>query len=286
MSISARYSARSAGALAYLKSRNYDVDIFVEDTACRNMWREYLARHYPKHKSPPSLNLLGGKEAVLAACDAMKNDKTRRRLFIVDGDFDLLLRDRPLRKKDLYTIPAYCIENMLISDDSIIDIATTSSVNISTDDAKSKFLPSQYIDKNAHALKILFTTYAVARQLDPSIKTTGTDAGVFLSNDGDIYIYCIRKALKHALSISRDLRNSFGHSYYATYREVRTRARRVHVSRFCSGKDYLLYVLYLNLRRAFQYRGSIDQLRVSLAKHRKTPIDRALQRRLYRLTQG
>jgi hypothetical protein len=117
-----KYSPRAAKALAFLKRHYNDVDIFVEDTGNHNMWLLFLRKMLPSSVHLESVNALGGRDRVIEACRLDQSDTGRRKLYIIDGDFDLLLGRKKPRLRFLHRLKAYCIENLLITEKAIVQI--------------------------------------------------------------------------------------------------------------------------------------------------------------------
>ena len=117
-----RYSHTAAKALAYLKRPYNDIDIFVEDTGNHNMWLTIVRNVVPREFKITSVNLLGGRESVIAACKRDQINDGRRKLYIIDGDFDFILGKKKPALKYLYRIRGYCIENLLINEVAAISV--------------------------------------------------------------------------------------------------------------------------------------------------------------------
>ncbi|RYZ85595.1 MAG: DUF4435 domain-containing protein, partial [Proteobacteria bacterium] len=121
-----RYSPRAAKALSYLKRPYNDIDIFVEDTCNHNMWLEMLRNILPPTVKITSVNQMGGRSAVVESCKLDQENDGRRKLYIIDGDFDLLLGRPKPRLKHLYRLRAYCFENLVISQESAVYVGVAS----------------------------------------------------------------------------------------------------------------------------------------------------------------
>ena len=90
MSTSVVYPAKSAPAIGYLKRSSNDVEIFVEDTANPNMWVKLLKKYLPSSIRLNSVTPLGGRKNVLDACKEDQAIDDRKKLYIIDGDLDLI----------------------------------------------------------------------------------------------------------------------------------------------------------------------------------------------------
>ena len=122
------YSAKAARALGYLKRRYNDIDVYVEDTSGYMMWLRLLKNVFPGSVRIRSVNLLGGRKQVVDVCRLDQDDDGRRKLYIVDADFDLLCNRRRINLKYLYRLKAYCIENILLHEDCICEVGLELSI--------------------------------------------------------------------------------------------------------------------------------------------------------------
>jgi hypothetical protein len=73
-----------------------------------------------------SINQLGGRDRVTKACE-LDQDPTdsRKRLYIVDADFDFVLGTGRRRLRYFCRLNAYCIENLLIDEEAVLSAALT-----------------------------------------------------------------------------------------------------------------------------------------------------------------
>jgi hypothetical protein len=109
-----RYPIRAVVALGYLKRPYNQVEIYVEDTTCHNMHLLVFRRLLGDQVKLRSINQVGDRSRVIAACRADQVNDGRKRLYVIDGDFDILLEKRKPRLKYLYRLRAYDIENILM----------------------------------------------------------------------------------------------------------------------------------------------------------------------------
>ena len=260
------YSPRAALALAYLKQPYNDVDVFVEDTGNHNMWLVLLKRILPARVRLQSVNLMGGREAVLKACKLDQADRPRRRLYIIDGDLDFLLgRTRP-RLKFLRRLRAYCLENLLINENAIVQIGLGCRPNATEIDISRQFAFEQWLDATAARLRPLFALYAVSRALVPEIKTVGLPVEPLYTNLRSGVEIDPSKVFRRMLAVARQICARVGVRVFSRMKKkVIARLERLDHSRTISGKDYLLPALFITIRKRLNYNGTHDQLKVQLA---------------------
>lgn len=161
-----KYSPRAARAIARLKRPYNEVDIFVEDTTSRNMWMELLKSIIPPTIRLKSITPLGGRDRVIDACKLDQASDGRRKLYIIDGDFDYLV-DRPKpRLKHLYRLRAYCVENIIISEEAVKQVGIACQPNRSESEILQTFDFSGWFASIRRPLVNLFVAYAATRFLD------------------------------------------------------------------------------------------------------------------------
>lgn len=124
-----RYSPRSACAIGHLKRYYNDIEVFVEDTTIRNVWFELIKNMLPHGVKLQSINQLGGRRAVIQACRNDQKESDRKRIYIIDADFDRIRGYRETRLKHLHQLNVYCVENLLLSEEAFSGLASALSPN-------------------------------------------------------------------------------------------------------------------------------------------------------------
>lgn len=273
------YSAKAARALGFLKRHGNDIEIYVEDTANRAMWLKFLTSIMPPGSRMRSINMLGGRTAVVEACRLDQADDGRKRIYITDGDYDFLIGKRKKSLRHLYRLDAYCIENLFIEEHSVTSVAGEALVNATDVDISSAVNFQGYLSECARLLKPLFIVYATAYSLDRSIQTVGFSVTGLLSKGGTQTLDS-RKVAARARSIARDLSAKFGReAYRAERKRISQRSDQLELRHCVSGKDYLFPILWLRLKVHCAYRGTDEQLKVQLARHPSGNAARKLRNR-------
>jgi hypothetical protein len=124
-----QYPIRAIRALGYLKAPFNDVEIYVEDTTCHNMHLLIYRSILGPHIKLKSVNQVGDRTRVIAACGADQVNDGRKRLYVIDGDFDILLGRRAPRLNFFYRLRTYDIESLLISESAIASVGMMSRPN-------------------------------------------------------------------------------------------------------------------------------------------------------------
>ena len=173
MTTSVVYPIGIAPALGHLHGSRNDIEIFVEDSSARNIWREILKKILPEGVKFEDPIQLGGRNRVLEECRRDQANDGRKRLYIIDADLDLLIGKPKPRLKHLYRLRAYCIENYLLNETALIDVATFLDVDASPEQARMKLDFEEWINSNRDILKNLFICYASSNHLSEQHQTIG-----------------------------------------------------------------------------------------------------------------
>lgn len=278
-----RYSPRAAKALAFLKRPYNDVDIFVEDTGNPNMWLLLLRKMLPSDIRLESVNVLGGRENVVEACRLDQIDTGRRKLYIIDGDFDFLLGRSKPRLKFLHRLKAYCIENLLISEKAVVQIGLTCKPTWTESQCAMSFNFAVWYAEHVKRLLPLFIIYAAAKKLAPQIQTVGYTVNRLYVQTTSGPEICPKKVFRHARSVASSVKTEVGLTALSRERrEITWRLRNLAGTEAISAKDYLIPPLWARLKAVFGFHGNYEQLKVQLALGWE-PNDAWFSRRIRRL---
>jgi len=276
-----QYSLRATRGLARLKRHFNDIEIFVEDTKNVNMWVELIRRIIPAHIRLKSVNQLGGRDRVIAACKADQSDDGRRKLYIIDGDFDHILGKLKPAMKFLYRLKAYCLENIFISESSVKYVGAASKPDCTEQQIVSDFSFQNWHASVSRLLIPLFRAYAVAHSLAPSMTTTGYSVTNFYDHTAQGPTLSKEKIGRHIIKILRHARQSCAkEDLRRKWREVKNNSNALGVSQCVSGKDYLFPIFHLRMCKVLSFRGTPEQLKVHLARAFDPKMEPWLCRRL------
>lgn len=278
-----RYSPQSRRAYAALWRNYNDVDIYVEDCSLVGLYERVFNKVLaPSGVKVASVIPLGPKSDVMAEARRLRNDKTRRRLFVVDGDFDWIQK-RP-RIKDLYMLRCYAFENLAWERRAVAQIAGIFSPDMKAIDIEN-ILTHSVFENGPRMLLPLFVVYLMCSLLDCECVTIGYSVhrlridekspevcGVKLKRRiREILVYLRRnfswleiRGAKHKASDCLSRHNAFDH-------------------RIISGKDYLLQMLLILMQVSFNYRGNVRQLASLLFEHASLNVDPRLRKALLKL---
>lgn len=277
-----RYSPKAAKALGFLKTAYNDVEIYVEDETCHHMYVLLFRKILPPGIRLSSVNQLGGRDAVIEACRRDQSNDGRRKLYIIDGDFDYYHKRSKPRLKHLYRLHAYCIENILIHEGAAVAVAAHADTNTPEDTVATRLEFQKWISEVIQKLRSLFVVYATAEALSVGIPTVAFSVRRLMQGGR----LCASKIGQRMLQVARAVCRSKGREAYRRQRrtiENNLAAVRVTKDRMISGKSYLLPLFYDRIRHLFNYRGSADQLRTHLAENYEPSVEVGLRRRLVKI---
>lgn len=275
-----RYPARAAQALGFLKSHNNDIDIFVEDTAAPGMWLKLLRKFIPAGVRLKSVTPLGGRDEVVRACKADQTIGGRKRLYIIDADFDLLNGKAKPNLKHLYRLRRYCVENYLISQEALAEVLI--SLNPKKPDLAVKFATEidDWIDKNEFSLQSLFTAYAVSEYLSLGIQTVKYSCHR-LFRDRSNFDFCPKLVSRRVLGMYRKaLLERDKETVRSAYITASNNAKTKELLVYCSAKSYIIPAIYERAKISVGISVSPDIFKTLLCDHADTSIDPYFRRRL------
>src|SRR5208283_2113686 len=118
------WSSKAKKAKAVFFRQWNDIDIFIEDTekSSKKIFRQILSRCFVDKYRVAEIFPLGGREAVITACQGDQIDGGNPRIYLIDGDLSLILGIRVPSLKRLFVLPIYCIENLLIDETAVVEV--------------------------------------------------------------------------------------------------------------------------------------------------------------------
>lgn len=270
------YSRRALVGLAYLFRPYNDIDVYVEDDTCRNMYEVLISRMLPRGTEVSRVFQLGGRQQVIDACERNQTNVTRPQLFIVDGDFNFVLGTPPPKLKYLHQLGVYCSENLVITETAVIEVAFETLTNAARSQVQSIVLFPQFMHVIVQRLMPLLIVYIAANILDSNVKTTGFNVTELLAQRGKTPQLSVSKVNQRVAEVRRRLRSE------NSQRQVESaiaQARRLipastaDVLKLFSGKTYLMPLLYHHLRGTVRFSGTLDQLKTRLARFCELDVD-------------
>jgi hypothetical protein len=280
-----QFDRRVARARARLLANYNDIDVFVEDVAAANVYVRLINRVIGKNVVS-SVIALGSRQAVLDACAGDQTTRPRRRLYVIDGDLDLLLGRPKRRLRFLYRLKVYSLENLVATEWAAVHIG-------------QEALPTQSFAQTQAALQIdavfslfeatlipLYVLYATSHKVAPSLQTIAYPLQRLLDNQGDPLTLSrtrVRDRMREMLRLLKGLGVSRDR-YRKTKASIRRRLVEHSANRlgFLSGKQCLLPAVQLQLRKVAGMQSNATSLMVRLAQHVELDIDPGFARAVKR----
>ena len=286
MTTSAKYPAKAARALGYLKAHSNDIEIYVEDSGTPNVWLKLLRNHLPRRIRLTSVTVLGSKEGVIQACKADQASDGRRKLYIVDGDLDVICGRSKPRLKHLYRLRSYCVENYLLDEESFISAVMVLDPRVEEISARRTIDFVGWFERNRLMLSCLFVCYAVTYELMREQETVGYSVYKLLESTEDSFDLSERKVVARVAGLYRKLRSEYSIAETRdVFDRIKERASKVSIECFVSGKDYIFPPLYSIIKSNFKTSIRADSFRVLVAECMASVADPYLSRRLRRVCQ-
>jgi hypothetical protein len=247
-----KFNLKALKALPKLFAYRNDIDIYTEDkTADKEFYKALFKRLFKESLSVNDVTPLGCKANVLTAYDTQDKKSIRKRLYIVDGDLDLIIGTNRKAEENLVVLDSYCIENYLVEESAIIELIYYSNGIEGKDTIKSKLNFSNWLSHNHDCLINLFLHYGLLKKFGGGPKVR--NANEFLKQDLKQVILDRTKIAAYSESIKAELLTLLTELGYAepqkTYVEELTRLKTlwpIHQNSFLrivSGKSYLIPLL-------------------------------------------
>lgn len=150
-----------------------DIDIYVEDNNDEEFYKVLLNRVLETtNLKVDKLISLGNRKNVIDTCLTDQTDRKRKRLYIIDGDLNLILGDIP-EINYLYVHKCYCIENYLIDEKAILEILHDNCANQAIDKIQKTLTFNNWLKGISTPLIDLFLHFALAHKFKlrmPTVK--------------------------------------------------------------------------------------------------------------------
>lgn len=273
------YSLKSKLGVSYLKRKWNDIEVFVEDKKCSNMWINIINKVLKNIAKIQTVVQLGNKHEVIKMCN-QDNDFSYPKIFIVDGDFDFIFNDSTKHKR-LFQLNVYCIENLLFSENAILEIIfrLKSNTNIPKKELKNDLnflLICKHIKENWNEWYILVLLLKYYNMCNIRTKTipNSTDFIIFEKNN----ISFNKKKIKYFLdelkeNIQKEICNSDFKKKLDLIQDILTK-KKIDILQVISGKDCLMPFTFHILKIKYRYREDMDPLKVELARYTEFDLNK------------
>lgn len=250
------FGFKAIKALPIFFSYRNDIDIYTEDkVADKEFYRTLFKRVFGNEIKINDVTPLGCKTNVLNAFDNQNKTDRRRKLFIVDGDLELIIDSNRKSIGNLIVLDSYCIENYIIDETGGIELIYFSNGSETRDNLKNKLNFSKWLEYNAPCLIDLFINFAILRKYGggPIIKSAHdflTQNGKQTILDKDAISQYSRDIKSQIIQIIVDNGDEFPDvKYYTeyTYLASKWKSENITLLRIVSAKNYLLPLLQFRI---------------------------------------
>ena len=283
MNTSAMYPPRAARALGLLTSHNNDVEIYVEDAGIPNLWVKLLRKYLPRNIRLNNVNVLGSKTNVIGACKVDQEFDGRKKLYIIDGDMDLLTGKNKPKLRHLYRLRSYCVENYILDESALVSAVMVVNTRIDEVTARRQVDLFGWLERNRRCLESLFVCYAVTYEMKKSLQTVGFSVYELVKGGGDFDL-CERKISIRVMELYRRIRIDFSREYTRNvYERIRMNAEAINVELYVSGKDYIFPLIYQVIKKKNPTNITGNAFKVLVAQCLEETKDSYLLRRIRRV---
>jgi len=252
----------------FFKSKN-DVDIFIEDSDDEEFYKTLFHRLL-EGKRIKKIISCKCKTELLVACENDQADRKRKRIYITDGDLDLIFDNNRKDLKFLHVLDRYCIENFLLNEQGIVD-TLYDNVVLNKDNIKKQLGLEKWLKSISHSLIELFFHYSMTHEHKLGTKTVSIPVGTLCKQNKGITVLDIEKVESKIQSLRLEIVNAIGEDNYneSLYnRRQRWPANIDSLVTIVSGKDYILPLLtfrFKKIKGKESYNLKWESLRLRLA---------------------
>ncbi len=269
----------------FLHYRN-DIIIYTEDNlADKEFYKMLLGRLVDKTCQINDIHPLGPKSTVIQLCQE-DNDYSKRKLYIVDADLDLITDSNTNDISRLFVLDSYCIENYLIDEDGIIEIIWEYTGK-DKNQIKAALTFNNWLSEIKSCLIHLFLVFSIQRDLligesDEFKKKYAPvlqNAYFFLDKKKKFDVLCVDRVNSHILHVTEKIKEALVEKGVIDTDEeyhrllVRKNEKWSDTNetllRIVSGKSYLIPLLEKRLQKFTKSKSglSIDIIKRKLARH-------------------
>lgn len=250
------FNYRSLKAIPRFFAYRNEIDIFTEDKKNdKEFYKALFSRLCNNKISINDITQLGCKANVLKAYDEQDKSSTRKKLFIVDGDLDLIIGTNRKSENNLVVLDSYCIENYIIDEKSALEIlyysvGTTDKITLS-----KKLNFDKWLNYNNETLIHLFLNFSILKMFGggPILKSASQflkleKKQTVLDNDAvKAYSNEIKNQIISLLQSKNEIDPEFTYQNELRKLEIKWKNDKVTFLKIISGKDYLIHLFQLRI---------------------------------------
>lgn len=265
------WSSKAKKAKSEFYTEWNDIDIYIEDTgiASKKIIRQLISRCFSEKYRVAEVFPLGGKTAVITACEKDQVAHGRPRLYIIDGDLDLILNTPIPPLNRLFSLPVYCIENLLIDEAAVVEVLYEDHPTKEKNEIIDELKFDEWLNTINSSLVNLFIDYALCKSIIPTKETVKYKISKLVSSgDGRIDE---SKIGARCDDIESEIISCIGFDNFKSRKanitgEITSRGIN-NCQIIVSGKDYLMPLLRLRMRLITKQQVDNACLNIRLAKY-------------------
>ncbi len=266
-----KYSMKVKRLYSKFFSYRNDVDIYTED---EQKDKEFYNKLFSRLLNGSDIRIkditpLGCKQNVIDRCKE-EPESDRKKIFIVDGDIDLIFDNNEKGINNLFVLDAYCIENLIIDETSsteflYLNIGTETKENINKNLNFEKWL-----HYNSEALIDLFLHFSISKEIGQNFMLY--NANRFTKVHKKETVLDIDAIVFYTNEVKTEILDQITQAEYEELIKKR-KERWPNTSKtlltIVSGKDYLLPLLQFRIQKFKSLKGlfSLEALKLMLAEH-------------------
>lgn len=291
-----KFGIESLKSVSKFFSYRNDIDIFTEDKEADKEFYKALFKNLLGDKIIINdVSPLGCKANVIKAYKTQDKKDGRKKIFIVDGDLDLLNSIR-LSENNLISLDSYCIENYLIEENGITQLLYFNSGKHSIENIRSKLNFHKWLNFNAIVLTELFVNFAIFKIIGGGPKlltahhflTTYRKQTILDKNKVKLYTLQVYTEITTFLESSGLTNIEANKFYYECYNEINNNWKQNHHTylQVVSAKNYILPLLQFRINHCSEKGNSLipnSSLKLFLASNCNLDRLKFLKEKIYKL---
>lgn len=278
-----RYPTKAVRTIGFLKSQYNEIEIYVEDTTTTAMYLLIFRQILGSKVHLKSVTPVGDRNRVLAACRLDQANDGRKKLYLIDDDFDHFAGRYKPKLRHLYRLRAYCVENILLDETAVINVGVEDDTNATEQEVSKRLNFKPWLTETVAALLPLFIVYAAARELQPSLQTVGYTVVRLCDQTAEGLRISRSKVRARMREVIRGIKQVEALAKYCECRRqitMRIRDNSIPGERLISGKSYIFPLLISRMESVVSHRGRAEQLKVRLARNYNPEVEPWLARRI------
>jgi len=261
-----------------------EIDIFIEDSNDEEFYKS-LFQKLLERKRVTKIISCGCKTKLIKACESDQVDRQRNRIYIADGDLDLIFDNNRKDLKHLHIFDKYCIENFLLEEEAIIEILHDIII-CDRDNLKKQLGYTNWLKNISNSLIELFLHYSILHQLKTGSKTVSNNVGTYCKQVKGVNVLNISRVEDEIKIIRNEILTHIDEDKFDEIIYDRRQTWPSNISTLItivSGKDYLLPLLafrFKKLKGKETYNLKYEALRMRLVKTCKFETLNELKKRI------